>query len=99
MVLPVEVGHSIGVVQDPGATQRAAEDRDSNAQGADHQGKSALKPTSHYIPHYHYSAPQLLLAVCVCACTVTTISRFGINRNQICCQGGCVMTGVCVIVK
>lgn len=61
MVLPVEVGHNIGVVQDPGATQRATEDRDSNAQGADHQGKSALKPTSlnspSNYPHYHYCAP------------------------------------------
>lgn len=48
MVLPVDVGHSIGVVPDPGATRRATEDGDSNAQatsqGVDHQGKSVLPP-------------------------------------------------------
>lgn len=48
MVLPVDVGHSIGVIQDPGVTQRVTGDRDSNdqgtSQGVDHQGKSVLPP-------------------------------------------------------
>lgn len=48
MALPVDVGHSIGVVRDPGVTQRVTEDGDSNdqatSQGVDHQGKSVLPP-------------------------------------------------------
>lgn len=46
MVLPIDVGHSIGVVQDPGVTQRVTDDGDSNDQGThqgvDHQGTSVL---------------------------------------------------------
>lgn len=49
MVLPIDVGHSIGVVQDPGVTQRVTDDGDSNDQGTnqgvDHQGKSVLPPS------------------------------------------------------
>lgn len=49
MVLPIDVGHSIGVVQDPGVTQRVTDDGDSNDQGTnqrvDHQGKSGLSPS------------------------------------------------------
>lgn len=50
MVLPIDVGHSIGVVQDPGVTQRVTDDGNSNDQGTnqgvDHQGKSVLPPSS-----------------------------------------------------
>lgn len=48
MVLTVDVGHSIGVVQDPGVTQKVKEDRDNHdqgtRQGVNHQGKSVLPP-------------------------------------------------------